>query len=92
MTQDDNMKGVLFKNDKQGNENRPDYKGKITIDGVEHWLSAWINTAKSGQKYMALKAEKKDGQQQKQPEQQGETYENGIRQDSHQDMDDSIPF
>jgi len=53
---DNEMRGVLFKNDKEGNENRPDYKGKIQIGGVEYWLSAWIKEGKSG-KFMSLKAE-----------------------------------
>lgn len=53
---DNEMRGVLFKNDKEGNEARPDYKGKIQISGVEYWLSAWIKEGKSG-KFMSLKAE-----------------------------------
>ena len=34
--------GVLFKNDKKEAHNQPDYKGNITVAGVEYWLSAWI--------------------------------------------------
>lgn len=57
MSQYDNeMRGVLFKNDKEGNEARPDYKGKIQIGGVEYWLSAWIKEGQKG-KFMSLKAE-----------------------------------
>jgi len=59
MSQYDNEKsGVLFKNDKEGNEKRPDYKGSIQIEGVEYWLSAWIKDGKKG-KFMSLKAEAK---------------------------------
>lgn len=39
---------VLFKNDKDGNEKRPDYKGTINIEGTEYAVSAWIRTPKSG--------------------------------------------
>ena len=61
MSQYDNTnRGVLFKNDKQGNENRPDYKGSIDIRGEEFWLSAWIKTStKDGSKFMSLSVEPK---------------------------------
>ena len=45
--------GVLFKNDKKEAHNQPDYKGNITVAGVEYWLSAWIKEGKSG-KFMGL--------------------------------------
>ena len=35
---DNNLTGVLFVNDKQGNEKRPDWKGSAEIDGVKHDL------------------------------------------------------
>lgn len=38
----------LFKNDKGDNLKRPDYKGKVNIDGREFWLSGWIRTSKDG--------------------------------------------
>lgn len=57
---DPNLKGVLFKNDKQGNEKRPDYRGSCVIDNVDFNVSGWIKESKkSGDKYMSLKFEKK---------------------------------
>jgi hypothetical protein len=45
---DNNLSGVLFKNDKGDNEKRPDYKGSAEIEGVQYWVSAWIrDTAQS---------------------------------------------
>jgi uncharacterized protein (DUF736 family) len=45
----------LFKNKRKETENHPDYTGSIMVNGVEHWLSAWIKTPKSGgEKYMSL--------------------------------------
>jgi hypothetical protein len=38
--------GVLFKNDKIENERSPNYKGNITVDGKDYWLSAWIKEGK----------------------------------------------
>jgi len=55
MSYDNEKSGVLFKNDKEGNEKRPDYKGSIQIEGVEYWLSAWVKEGKNG-KFMSLKA------------------------------------
>jgi hypothetical protein len=59
--------GLLAKNDKQGNESRPDYRGSINVDGREYWLSAWIKTGRdgtklAGQRYMSLSVKPKDEQ------------------------------
>ena len=57
---DPNMKGVLFKNDKQGNERRPDYRGSCVIINVDMNVSGWIQTSKkTGDKFMSLKFEAK---------------------------------
>jgi hypothetical protein len=53
--------GVLFKNDKKESEKHPDYKGNITVNGVDYWLSAWIKEGKGG-KFMGLALSPKDAQ------------------------------
>ena len=45
--------GVLFRNDKKDNDRAPEYKGNITVNGQDYWLSAWIKEGKSG-KFMGL--------------------------------------
>jgi len=55
---DESDKGVLFKNDKRGNDKAPDYRGKGNYGGKDFDISAWINESKSGMKYMALKLQK----------------------------------
>jgi len=57
---DNNNSGVLFKNDKEGNPKRPDYKGHGEIQGVEYWLSAWVKESQNGKKYMSLSFTLKD--------------------------------
>lgn len=47
--------GSLFKNTYKGvNDKKPDYTGTCVIDGNEYRMSAWINTARNGTKYMSL--------------------------------------
>ena len=65
MSYDNTNSGILTKNDKQGNESRPDYRGSINVDGVDYWISAWIKTGRdgtklAGQKYMSLRVQPKD--------------------------------
>lgn len=50
---DNNLRGVLFKNDKKESEKHPDYKGSCEIEGTEYWLSAWIKEGQKG-KFMSL--------------------------------------
>lgn len=58
MEYDDEMRGVLFKNDQKGNDKAPWYKGKIQINGVEYQLAAWLREAKSsGNKFLSISAE-----------------------------------
>lgn len=43
-----NMRGVLFKNDRKEKETHPDYKGSCEINGEEMWMSAWLKNGKNG--------------------------------------------
>lgn len=60
---DPNMRGVLFKNDKKGNEKRPDYRGSCVINNVDMNVSGWIQASKkTGDKFMSLRFEAKGEQ------------------------------
>lgn len=59
MNYDNNNSGALFKNDKDGKEKRPDYRGQCEVERTEFWMSAWIKTDKNGNKYMQVKLEPK---------------------------------
>lgn len=50
---DNNLRGVLFKNDRKEKDSHPDYKGQCEIDGADYWISAWIKTGAKG-KFMSL--------------------------------------
>lgn len=55
--------GSLFKNDRKKQDTHADYRGSALLNGVEHWVDAWINTSNSGAKYMSLKFKPKEAQQ-----------------------------
>lgn len=68
MTDYDNTNsGVLFKNDKDGNEKRPDYTGEINVDGKDLRLAAWIKTSAKGNKFMSLRVSEKEERRDSQP-------------------------
>jgi len=54
-----NNSGVLFKADKVDNDRAPQYKGNITVDGKDYWISAWVKEGKSG-KFMGLAVSPKE--------------------------------
>lgn len=96
--------GSLFKNDKQGNEARPDYKGKAMVNGAMVEVSAWIRTAESGKKYMSLVFQEPYQQQDNQrnkpaPDKTGQwkagapaAPKSAPRQQVQDFEDDSVPF
>ena len=48
--------GVLFKNRNKTTEGHPDWQGMSMIDGVEKWVSVWVNTSRDGKTvYQKLK-------------------------------------
>jgi hypothetical protein len=47
--------GVLFRNTRKESDKHPDYTGSATINGVDMWISAWVNETKDGsKKYFAM--------------------------------------
>lgn len=42
-----------FENDKKGNDKRPDWTGKINIDGAEKRVAIWKRTSASGIEYLS---------------------------------------
>lgn len=51
---DNTNRGVLFQNNKKGNEKAPDYKGNINFNGVEKQLSGWKKKDKNGNTFLSL--------------------------------------
>lgn len=79
---DNNMRGVLFKNDKQGNDKRPDYRGSAVIDNVDFNVSGWIKASKKdGSKFMSLSFEAKKAAPAKPKQEKVLTEENWVDDD-----------
>ena len=54
---------VLWKNNRRDTDTQPEYKGSALVNGVEVWVSAWVNTSHDGgTKYFSLKFTPKDQQ------------------------------
>ncbi len=63
MNYDNTNRGVLFPNDKKGNEKRPDFTGDLNVGGVEYKLSAWKKSSKAGNNFLSISVQLKEGQQ-----------------------------
>jgi hypothetical protein len=61
-TYDNTNRGALFRNDRKQEDNQPDYRGEIDINGVAYRLSGWKRTAKSGTPFLSLAVTPKDVQ------------------------------
>ena len=88
MTQQRDNSGALFANDFKGeNPQRPDYKGKCMVNGVEMEMAAWIKGGENGKKkFMSIsfsEPRQKDAPKQKLGE---------APSGNGPDFDDSIPF
>ena len=56
--------GSMFRNEKREREEQPEFRGSANIDGVDYWISAWVNTAGPqtsvpGKKFFSLKFNRK---------------------------------
>ena len=63
MQYDNNLKGVLFVNDKKQNaeDKKPDMTGNCEINGKEYWVSAWKRTGNnSGKTFLSLSFQSKE--------------------------------
>ena len=61
MQYDNSNRGAIFKNDDKQQDNHPDYKGSLNVNGVDLWVSGWLKTSeKTGKKFMSLSVKPKD--------------------------------
>ena len=85
MQYDNSNRGAIFKNDDKQQDNHPDYKGSLNVNGVDLWVSGWLKTSeKTGKKFMSLSVKPKD---EKTVTQASKTKSSGF-----DEMDDNVPF
>ena len=51
---DDNMKGVLFVNNRKDSPQAPDYRGHCEINRAKYRISGWKKQAKNGENYISF--------------------------------------
>jgi hypothetical protein len=103
MTYDNTNRGAIWKNDDKREDNHPDFKGSMNVNGVDYWVSAWKRKEGAAAKAPALSFSVKPKEDQPQrsishraqasirkpdPISSGR-HPNGY---SGRDMDDEIPF
>lgn len=71
--------GILFVNDKKGNDKAPDRKGTVNIGGETYDIAGWLKEGQKGP-FLSLKVSKK-----------GERKEQR-HEPEHNDEDQQIPF
>ena len=81
---DQTNSGALFVNDKKTQENHPNMRGTLNVEGVEYWVSAWTKTSKSGMRFQSLALTRK--------EQQAAPQRQAAPQQAPADFDDDLPF
>ena len=57
---DNTNRGALFRNSRKEKDSHPDHQGTLNVDGVEYWISGWVKTSKTGQKFFSLSVKPKD--------------------------------
>jgi hypothetical protein len=84
MQYDNSNRGALFKNEEKTQDNFPDYKGSLNVNGVDLWISGWLKTSeKTGKKFLSLSVKPKDSAPVKKASKASSGFD---------DMDDSVPF
>lgn len=59
---DNTNRGALFRNTRKEKDSHPDHQGTLNVGGVDYWISGWVKTSKSGQKFFSLSVKPKEEQ------------------------------
>jgi hypothetical protein len=65
-TYDNTNSGMMARNERRTTDKHPEFSGSINVEGVDYWLSAWVNEGKAGgkmegKKYFSIKLSRKEG-------------------------------
>ena len=86
---DNNLTGIISKNDRKTDDKHPDIKGQCEIEGVQYWVDGWAKTRNSdGGKFYSLRFKRKDAAPKPAAKPAGRTAPAG----GFDDMENDIPF
>jgi hypothetical protein len=65
MAYDNTNSGMMARNENLKTDKHPEFSGSINVEGVDYWLSAWVNEGKpggkmEGRKYFSIKINRKE--------------------------------
>lgn len=65
MAYDNTNSGIMYRNENRKSDRHPEFTGSINVDGVDYWLSGWVNEGKpggklEGKKYFSIKINPKE--------------------------------
>lgn len=61
MTYNNDMTGIISKNERKTTDKHPDIKGQCEINGVQYWVDGWMKSRTSdGGKFYSLSFKAKD--------------------------------
>lgn len=93
MAYDNTNSGIMYRNENRKTDKHPEFTGSINVDGVDYWLSGWVNEGKQGgkmegKKYFSIKLNPKE---QRAPASSGGGYQTRPSSFSD-DFESDIPF
>ena len=93
MAYDNNMTGIISKNERKTTDKHPDIKGQCEIDGVQYWVDGWAKTRNSdGGKFYSLSFKAKDAAKAPAPAPAPSRAPAPSTGSGFDDMADDIPF
>lgn len=93
MAYDNNLTGIISKNERKTDDKHPDIKGQCEIDGVQYWVDGWQKTRNSDSgKFYSLRFKRKDAAPQQKPSQKPAPAKAAPVSGGFDDMDSEIPF
>lgn len=67
MAFDNTNSGMMARNENRKSDKHPEFSGSLNVEGVDYWVSAWVNEGKAGgkmegKKYFSIKITRKEQQ------------------------------
>jgi len=66
MEYDNTNSGMMARADSRKTDKHPEFTGSLNVEGVDYWVSAWVNEGKpggkmEGKKFFSIKINRKEG-------------------------------